>query len=196
MRFFLITFFLANSILFTACSAQKNTAYNNTSVSQPLLHGNTSALYKVSIKVFGDNFSGLLLFKHNTKEEAYNIVLLTEVGITLCEFYSQGDSMEVRNASSLFQSEMAQKVLAEDFSYLLHSPGAVKQLSEQKFKNREGIKYTMQNESELMQIRKKRFINGVIIDMEDYKEGIPSNIHIKHRGIKFSMNLKLLKVKE
>lgn len=194
MRFFLIVFLLASSFVYTSCSSVKDTAYLNETIKSPLLGEKTTALYKVNIKVFGEFFSGLILFKYNEKEQAYNIVLLTEVGLTLCEFYSVNDIIEVKSASSLFQSKMAQKILAEDFSYLLHHPGKLKQVSQWEYVNKNRVRYVQNNKSELCQIRKKRMMNGVIVDLNDYNKGVPNNISFKHRGIKFNMKLKLLKV--
>lgn len=194
MRFFLIVFLLASSFVYTSCSSVKDTAYLNETIKSPLLGGNTSALYKANIKVFGKFFSGLILFKYNKKEQACNIVLLTEVGLTLCEFYSVNDMMEVKSASSLFQSKMAQQTLADDFSYLLHHPGGLKQVSQWQYINKNRVRYFQNNKSELCQIRKKRLVNGVMINLNNYKQGVPNDINFKHRGIKFNMKLKLLKV--
>ncbi len=194
MRVFLTIFLLLSSLTFSSCSSAKDLVSGNKDIEQPLTGGNKSALYKAKMKVFGNFFSGLVLFKYNKKNNDYNVVLLTEVGLTLCEFYCVDNQIEVRKASSLFQSKMAQKTLAEDFGYLLYELGAVKEVTEGVYKNADKIKYTLGAENKVERIRKRRLINGIIVDLENYKQGVPSNIKFKHRGIKFNMELSLLKV--
>ncbi|MCW3785557.1 hypothetical protein [Plebeiibacterium sediminum] len=194
MRVFLTIFLLLSSITFSSCSSAKKFAPANKEIQQPLTGGNKSALYKAKMKVFGNFFSGLVLFKYNKENNDYNVVLLTEVGLTLCEFYCVNNQIEVKKASSLFQSKMAQKTLAEDFGYLIYELGAVKKVAEGVYKNSDKVKYTLGTEAKVQRIRKRRLINGIIVDLEKYKQGVPSSIKFKHRGIKFNMELSLLKV--
>eukprot|EP01155_Anaeramoeba_flamelloides_P010077 Anaeramoba_flamelloidesa2774_11.p1 GENE.a2774_11~~a2774_11.p1 ORF type:complete len:196 (+),score=1.47 a2774_11:163-750(+) len=194
MRVFLTIFLLLSSLAFSSCSSTKDLFPVSEDIQQPLTGGNKSALYKAKMKVFGNFFSGLVLFKYNKENNDYNVVLLTEVGLTLCEFYCVNNQIEVKKASSLFQSKMAQKTLAEDFGYLIYELGAVKEISDGVFKNADKVKYTLGAEKKIEKIRKRRLINGIIVDLENYKQGVPSNVKFKHRGIKFNMELSLLKV--
>lgn len=194
MRLYLTAFLLVSSVVFLSCSTVKKSTYSNYSIESPLPGGTTSALYKANIKVFGNFFSGLVYFKCNSDENDCNIVLLSEVGLTLCDFYSANDSIRVTSASSLFSNKKAQQILAEDFGYLLHSPGLLKQLSEYNYKNEDNIQYTIKNTSEIQQIRKKRIVNGVVVDLDNYNDGVPCNINFKHRGINLNMKLTLLKM--
>ncbi len=194
MRVFLTIFLLLSSLAFSSCSSTKNLFPVSDDIQQPLTGGNKSALYKAKMKVFGNFFSGLVLFKYNKENNDYNVVLLTEVGLTLCEFYCVNNQIEVKKASSLFQSKMAQKTLAEDFGYLIYELGVVKEVSDGVFKNADKVKYTLGAENKIEKIRKRRLINGIIVDLENYKQGVPSNVKFKHRGIKFNMELSLLKV--
>ncbi len=194
MRIYLIIFLLLSNLCFSSCSSAKDFTTDAKEIQQPLTGGNKTALYKAKMKVFGNFFSGLVLFKYNKENNDYNIVLLTEVGLTLCEFYCENNQIEVRKASSLFQSKMAQKTLAEDFGYLIYEIGKIKEVSEGIYKNSDKVKYSLGKEDQVSKIRKRRLINGIIIDLDNYKNGVPSNIKFKHRGIKFNMELSLLKV--
>jgi len=194
MRVFLTIFLLLSSLSFFSCSSVKDVSTSFTTLQQPLTGGNKTALYKAKMKVYGNFFSGLVLFKYNKDKDDYNVVLLTEVGLTLCEFYSENNQIEVKKASSLFQSKMAQKTLAEDFGYLIHEIGKVKEVSEDIYKNEDKIKFSLDTNKLISKIRKRRLINGIIIDLEDYKNSVPSSIKFKHKGIKFNMELSLLKV--
>ncbi|MCW3806054.1 hypothetical protein [Plebeiibacterium marinum] len=194
MKIYLTIFFLLSNLLCHSINISKEGQSTSSEIEQPLLRGHKTALYKAKMQVFGKVFSGLVLFKYNQSQKDYNIVLLTEVGITLCEFYCVDNNIVVKKASSLFQSKMAQKTLSEDFSYLIYNVGKVKKVANGKYKNLQKIRYTLDVDGELEQIRKRRLINGVIVNLEDYSKGVPSGIHFKHRGIKFDMKLSLLKV--
>ncbi len=194
MRVFLIIFLLLSSLSFFSCSSAKGFSSTDSDIQQPLTGGNKSALYKAKMKVYGNFFSGLVLFKYNKDKDDYNVVLLTEVGLTLCEFYSKDNQIVVKKASSLFQSKMAQKTLAEDFGYLINELGKVKEVSENIFKNEDKVRFSVDSNKKISNIRKRRLINGIIIDLENYKQSVPSSIKFKHRGIKFNMELSLLKV--
>ncbi len=193
MRYCLIAFLLASSILLSSCSTSKQLSNQSNAIASPLAGLSKTALYKVNIKVYGDFFSGLVLFKYNADKHDYNIVFLTEVGLTLCEFYWVNNSIEVRNASSLFQSKMAQKTIAQDFGLLLNHPEVRKQLSELEYKNNDNVRYTVNDQMKPLKIKKKQLINGVVVNLPSYKNGVPEHIEFKHRGIKFSMSLSLLK---
>ncbi|MCG8581704.1 MAG: hypothetical protein MI866_17400 [Bacteroidales bacterium] len=158
----------------------------------PLLGGGQSALYKVNIEVFGKFFSGLLLIKTDREQKGHNIVLMSEVGLTLCEYYSSDNVIELKKASSLFQSEMAQKVLAEDFSLLVNHVTSLKPRKKNVYKSEAGYLYQLNEAGEITGIRKRRLINGIRAELKDYK-AIPEVIEYKHSGIRFSMSLKLLK---
>lgn len=194
MRNYLIIFFLLSSLVFSSCSSIKNSNYKNHSIVSPIKRENKTTLYKANIKVFGNFFSGLVLFKYNKPTNDFNVVLLTEMGLTLCEFYHKDNKMIIKKASSLFQSKMAQNVLLEDFSYLLQEINDVKRLSDTEFKSKEKVRYKINENNQPIYIRKRRLINGVLVDVDSYKTGVPALINFKHKGIKFNMKLSLLKV--
>ncbi|WP_430813718.1 hypothetical protein [Carboxylicivirga sp. RSCT41] len=165
---------------------------NESHLQAPLLAGGQSALYKVNIEVFGNFFSGLLLVKADKEQKGHNIVLMSEVGLTLCEYYSSTNGIELKKASSLFQNEMAQKVLAEDFSLLVNDVTSLKAKKNKVYKSDTGYFYMLNESGEITGIRKRRLINGIRAELKDY-QGIPKLIEYKHSGIRFSMSLKLLK---
>ncbi|MCU4154366.1 hypothetical protein J1N10_00130 [Carboxylicivirga sp. A043] len=194
MRHYQRILFLAISLLIVSCSStrQTTTVNRNTELEAPLLAGGKSALYKVNIEVFGNFFSGLLLIKKDKEQNGHNIVLMSEVGLTLCEYYSSSNGIELKKASSLFQSEMAQKVLAEDFSLLVNHIDCLKPKKNNVYKSEAGYFYQLNEAGTIIRIKKRRLINGVRAELKDYKT-IPTVINYKHTGIRFSMNLKLLK---
>ncbi len=197
MRVFLQNW-LRNSliIILLAFGFQRANAQSK-SIETPLLQGHKSALYKVNIDVFGNHFSGLALFKADDKTEGqnYNVVLLSELGLTLCEFYATPESMEVRKASSMFQNEMALKVLKQDFGYLI-MPIQVKRVKKkQAVKTKDKSIYTLNAEDKVIAIKKRRIINGVKVGLNYNTEEVPAEVAYKHSGIKFKMNLKLVKLK-
>ncbi len=154
---------------------------------------NQRVLYKVNIDVYKKNFSGLLLIKKDEDAVHYHIVLLSEVGLTICEFLSDGKNIELKSASSLFQSKAAQNILAEDFGLLIDSE-IIKKKKDRKIKTESGTIYILNEDGKTSVIRKRRIINGIRVDLTNYKNGVPENISFDHRGIKFSMKLNLLKV--
>ena len=52
--------------------------------------------------------------------------------------------------------------------------------------------FTYKNKK-ISNIKKCRFINGIRVNFNDYQNGIPKQIEFKHSGIRFKMNLNLLK---
>jgi len=194
MRYCQIICLLLSSVFFHSCSSSKTSSYHKSELTAPLLGEHNTALYKASINVFGNYFSGLVLLKHNAEKDDYNIVMLSEVGLTICEFYSHDNEIVLRKASSLFKSKKAQSVLAEDLSFLVDEISEVKAKSDSRYKSNSGIIYSTNSDGQVNQIRKRRLVNGVRIDFEDYKKGIPTNIYFKNKGIGFSMKLKLIKV--
>lgn len=195
MRTWLLVLFLATSVLLAPCLQCQNATsrYKLQQIDPPLLAEAASALYKVNIEVFGNFFSGLLLLKPDKEAKGYHVVLLTEVGLTLCEYYTDGNNMELKSASSLFQQASAQKLLAHDFSLLLHQLPLLKQKKENIYKSKSGYKYTVNDKQQLVYIRKCRLINGIRVKLFDFQNGIPKHIEFKHSGIRYKMNLKLLK---
>ncbi len=159
----------------------------------PVADFNQKVLYKVNIQIYKHVVSGLLFLKKDQDSIHTHVVLLTEVGLTICEYLSDGQTMELKQASSLFQSKAAQGLLAEDFGMLIH-PALIKKKKDDRIKSRNKTIYSQDAERKIIQMRKRRIINGIKVDLSNYKEGVPSDIHYKHRGIKFEMNLKLIKV--
>ncbi len=187
--------FLAISIFM--CSFARANVLETDSVSgkivAPVADFNQKVLYKVNIQIYKHAVSGLLFLKKDEDSTHIHVVLLTEVGLTICEYLSDGQTMELKQASSLFQSKAAQGLLAEDFSLLIHSQ-TMKKIKENRIKSRDKTIYQLDADGKIIQMRKRRLINGIKVDLSNYKIGIPSDIFYKHSGIKFKMNLKLLKV--
>ncbi len=154
---------------------------------------NQKVLYKVDIDVFKNHFSGLLLIKKGQKDTDLHIVLLSEVGLTLCEYYSDGQSMKLVQASSIFQAKSAQKVLAADFSMLTH-PKSIKKQKQDRLKTKSGIVMHTNADGTIGKMRKRRIFNGIRVDLSNYYKGVPSDIAIKHGGINLKLKLNLLKV--
>ncbi|MCU4173557.1 hypothetical protein [Carboxylicivirga sp. N1Y90] len=195
MRNWLLILLLASSICLSTyvCSQNATDKYKQLHIQPPLMADAASALYKVNIEVFGNFFSGLLLIKAEKEGKGHHIVLLSEVGLTICEYFTNGELMELKNASSLFQSKSAQKLLAQDFSLLLHTLPLLKQKKANVYKSRSGYKYTTYDDKKISNIKKCRLINGIRVNFNNYQNGIPKQIEFKHSGIRFKMNLKLLK---
>ncbi len=192
MRVFLQNWLLSSLIIlllggFQIVNAQKV-------IEPPLLQGNTSALYKVNIEVFGNHFSGLALFKKADENQSYNIVLMSELGLTLCEFYATSDNIEVRKASAMFQSDMAIKVLKEDFGYLIKPIVTKRDKKNHQIKTTDKSIYTIED-NKVTAIKKRRLINGVKVGLSYDDKEVPSEVSYKHSGVKFKMNLKLVKLK-
>jgi len=154
---------------------------------------NEKILYKVDIDAMKNHFSGLLLIKKGSENETFHIVFLSEVGLNLCEFLSDGKSMKLVQASSIFQSKSAQKILAEDFSMLIH-PMIIKTHKKNRIKTQSDIIVYTNNDGTVLKMKKRRLINGIRMFLTDYENSVPKNIAIKHVGINFKLKLSLLKV--
>lgn len=195
MKSFLIGLFLFSSLCggINIYSQNNDESLDKLLIQPPLLGNCQSVIYKVGIDVFGNYFSGLLLIKKDKSGEGQNIVFLSEVGITICEYFRNGNNIELRNASALFQNKNAQKLLAEDFGMLLFDPLGLKVKRKNSYKSKEGYRYFLNVSGKINRIRKCRLINSIDVTFVNEGGGVPSTILFKHKGIKFKMNLKLLK---
>ncbi|MBN2165432.1 MAG: hypothetical protein JW717_04070 [Marinilabiliaceae bacterium] len=162
----------------------------------PLLANKQSVLYKVGIDLFGNFFSGLLLIKEGNNQVTHNIAFLTEVGITLCEYYNKDNKIELKKSSSLFQNKSAHNILAEDISMLIYNIPPLKNKRANKYKSKEGIIFWLNENKQIETIKKRRIINGIEVKMENYQDNIPGVVVFRHKGIKFNMKLTLIKTKD
>ncbi len=187
--------FLAISIFVCSlvCANTLKTDSVPVKIAAPVANFNQKVLYKVNIQIYKHEVSGLLFLKKDEDSTHIHVVLLTEVGLTICEYLSDGQTMELQQASSLFQSKSAQGLLAEDFGMLIHYQ-KIKKIKKDQVKSKDKTIYHLDASGKIIQMRKRRIINGIKVYLSNYKIGIPSDIFYKHSGIKFKMNLKLIKV--
>ena len=183
MKNYLKIFLLCSSLFFVFCVSQgmaQNT--KGDTIAAPLTDGYNTLL------------SGLVLVKYNAVTTDYNIVFLSEMGLTICELYSLNNVMEVRNKSQFFKSKAALKTLMEDFGYLLHNTSVKRVKNDGRLKGRNKATYSL-DENDIVFIQRKRLINGVKTTLNEYDNGLPQFIQFKHSGIKLNIDLTLIKRK-
>jgi hypothetical protein len=197
------------SLLLCSCSPQKQLVSDEHQQSGQITKFSTlgviseSLLFKASIDLFGDHYSGLLLIKSTKGDSAIRVLFLSELGITLLDLEYQDDKFGIISVKEFLNRPSILKMLQKDFRTLLLDLSQVQNysISEDgegaemieilKFKHgKERYKYYFRESTGTYQIRRKKGVLGKSDLFFAEKEGL--NIRIKHRGIKLTIELQKL----
>ena len=160
----------------------------------------TSILYNAKIDVVGKHLSGLLLFK-TMPDSSIRVVFSNEMGVKFFDFEYRNSGFKSLYCISQLNKKIVIKQLKEDIGYLLIydinlSSATVKQNNNQQYFEFDGKKtktyyITDVNCLKLLRVenaskRKKK----IIIDLSDYKSGMPDSVNIAHQLFQFNISLK------
>lgn len=184
----------------------KETAKENATSFKPIFGENFSSfLYKTNIRVYGKEFSGLLITKQIQPKD-YRVIFTTELGMKLFDFEFKDTSFTLHYCVSQFNRPVLLKTIQQDIEILLMNDLERKpatyhtdkkdlyDIQKVGFNNRFNYYYHEKASQHIVRIEhsKKRTIK-TIFTLNDYKADLPGNIVIKHYNIKLRIELNLLK---
>jgi len=160
-----------------------------------------SYVYRTRIHLYDNNFSGLIIIKR--QEKGHRIVFLNEIGMKFFDIELLPYSYKIHHIFKPMNKKMLIKLLVSDFNFILmndiknenkflkEKKSEKVALKPKKVKNiyyfdnnsllpKEAFKYSV--------FRKTTFLN-----YKNYNDVIPQKISIKHKNIKFAMELNFIK---
>lgn len=197
-QYFLILFLLLSSSVTTYSQAAD--ALN--CISKNLLSTDySSAMYKVNVDVYDQHLSGIVVIKNEgSSDQHYQVVFLSEVGLTLVHFdYDRSkDKMELVSRAGFLDNKRLIAVLKADFTMLIRGLSCQKSLETKREKKRireKGIRYLYDTNCSCIVSAKRWY--GIFFSSEltatAYVHSVPMQLQIKHKGIKLSMQMDLIK---
>jgi hypothetical protein len=161
-------------------------------------------LFKTSFDINGNYFSGLFLFKL-MDDSSHRIVLMTETGIKLFDFELKNNHLKVIFCIPQMNNKYLLNTFERDFILLFsnniysHTAEILRDEKNQykifrlAFNEEFNYYYINNNFKNLIKIENSsKFFKNVIIDLNDYRNGVPGTISINHCSFPFRMKLKLL----
>ncbi len=160
-----------------------------------------SYVYRTRIHLYDKDFSGLIVIK--SQKNGHRIVFLNEIGMKFFDIELLSKSYKIHQIFEPMNKKMLIKLLVSDFNFILMTDlkGDTIFLKEKrseeyalKAKKVKNIYYFDKNTL----LPKKAFKYSLLrkttfLKYEKYKSGIPQKISIKHKNIKFAMELSFIK---
>jgi hypothetical protein len=164
-----------------------------------------SFLFKTNITVYGKDFSGLLVTKQMSPQD-YRVIFTTELGMKLFDFEFKDTSFTLHYCVPQFNKPKLLKTIREDIRILLMNGIKEKQadqLVDRKnlfdvFRVKDGKMYNYyfieKSSGHLVKIEhSKKQVKKIIFTLNNYENGFPATILIRHYNIKLKIELNLLK---
>ncbi len=160
----------------------------------------TSILYNTKIDVVGKHLSGLLLFK-TMPDSSIRVVFTNEMGAKLFDFEYRNSGFKSLYCISQLNKKIVIRQLKEDIGYLImdainFSSASVKQNNNQlyfEFANKKTKTYYITDDNCLKLLRIENVSKNkkkIVIDLGDYKSGMPDSVNIAHQLFQFNISLK------
>ncbi|MGQ0829943.1 MAG: hypothetical protein ACT4ON_16270 [Bacteroidota bacterium] len=164
-----------------------------------------SFLFKTNIRVYGKDFSGLLVTKQ-LQPKNYRVIFTTELGMKIFDFEFKDTLFTLHYCVPQFNKPKLLDVIRQDIEILLmnelENKKYVQYIDKQKTYNVFRIDYDKRSNYYFSEISsnnivkiehsKKRTIK-TIFTLNDHKDGFPTNIIIQHYNLKLKIELNLLK---
>ena len=164
-----------------------------------------SFLFKTNITVYGNDFSGLLMTKQMSPQD-YRVIFTTELGMKLFDFEFKDSSFTLHYCVPQFNRPALLKTVQRDIEILLMNNLSGKptinyidkkslyDIQRIQFDNMYNYYFKEKSSEQIIKIEhSKKRIKKVIFYLNDYKDGFPNNVIIKHSDIKLKIELNLLK---
>ncbi len=160
-----------------------------------------SYVYRARIKLYDNDFSGLIIFKPQT--DGHRIVFINEIGMKFFDIELLKDTFKVHQIFEAMNKKLFIKLLVSDFKFILMYPlnGRSEYYSD-KETNQIVLKpkkvkflYYFDNQTRLPEdaVKYSLLRKNTFLAYSNYKNEIPQQININHKNIKFAMNLSFLK---
>ncbi len=203
---------ISSSLLFfSVCHPGQYHQFNKSEIEDavltPLFNENTkSQFYRAGMKFRDYEFGGQLVFRQ-MKEDVFRIVIMSEIGIKFLDMELTPKKRIVHHVNDQLNRPIVLKVFENDFRLLLMNDidsykSSIKKnvdypIIHKLRKIGKGKRYYFIEEDRAKpgRIEKaSKFGNKkVVIDLEDYKEGVPHKINIRHLNIPLSLSLDKVK---
>ncbi len=209
MRNLLLSSFIV--LLISGCSLGhygklKSTSKSDSVALHPLFGENfNSFLFKTNIRVYGKDFSGLLVTKQMQPND-YRVIFTTELGMKLFDFEFKDTSFTLHYFVPQFNRPALLKTIQKDIEILLMNEtknktaevlidqknnALVYKFEDNKFDN---YYFTEKSTNHIFKIEHaKKNTKKTTFYLNNYSDQFPSNIMIKHHDIKLKIELNLLK---
>ncbi|MBN8696752.1 MAG: hypothetical protein J0L87_09490 [Bacteroidetes bacterium] len=164
-----------------------------------------SFLFKTNIRVYGKDFSGLLVTKQMQPND-YRVIFTTELGMKLFDFEFKDTSFTLHYCVPQFNRPALLKTIQKDIEILLMNETKNKTAEVfinpkdsafvYKFKDSKLDNYYFLDKLSRQIYRiehAKKNTKKITFDLNNYSDQFPSNIMIKHHDIKLKIELNLLK---
>ncbi|MEI6489265.1 MAG: hypothetical protein WCP52_09895 [Bacteroidota bacterium] len=175
-------------------------------VLKPIFGDNfTSFLFKTNISIYNKEISGLLLTKQMSSGD-YRIIFTTELGMKMFDFEFKDTSFTLQYCVPQFNRPTLLKTLKNDIEMLLMNN--ISSMHRSYYSNKDETEMIHRVRMEKLSTyyfvekatqqiykieRSSKVFKKVTISLNDYKEGVPTNIVIQHNDIKLKIELNLLK---
>jgi hypothetical protein len=167
----------------------------------PLGHFDGTLLYKTSIDLYNDHYSGLLLIKSIPADSSVRLVLLSEIGLSLMDMEYRDDRFRVVSVQDFLDRSSLLGMIQEDFRVLLldltrvHSfrveeeDGGKSQVLCFKHNSNKYVYFRTCDTGTYRVDMKKGWFRKVEFEIGD---GVNPGIRISHRGMKLQMEMNQL----
>ena len=181
-------------------------ASSKSSLPKSILDDNfNSFLFKTNIRVYGKDFSGLLITKQMQPKD-YRVIFTTELGMKLFDFEFKDNTFTLHYCVPQFNRPALLKTIQQDIEILLMNnlegktqknfsdKTEIYDIQRIQFGNRYNYYFREKSSQNIAKIEhSKKRIKKTIFTLNDYKDDFPNNIIIKHCDIKLKIELNLLK---
>ena len=209
MKNLLLSSFIA--LLLAGCSLGHYGRLNNTptpeSTSPQSIFGENfnSFLFKTNIRVYGKDFSGLLVTKQMQPND-YRVIFTTELGMKLFDFEFKDTAFTLHYCVPQFNKPALLKTIQKDIQLLLMND--IKTETFESFTNPKDSCYVYRTKNKklhnyyfldksnkhLIKIEHaKKNTKKTTFSLNNYSDNFPTNIVIQHHDIKLKIELNLLK---
>lgn len=164
-----------------------------------------SFLFKTNITVYGKDFSGLLVTKQMSSQD-YRVIFTTELGMKLFDFEFKDTSFTLHYCVPQFNQPKLLKTIQKDIEILLMNevkgktletytdPGNLYIIHKLKKGNMYNYYFTGKADQQLVKIEhSKKRTKKIIFTVDNYVDGFPNHILIRHYNIRLKIELNLLK---
>lgn len=196
ISFVFILLFLQSCVLQSLKKTEDNFLYKKI-----LTDTSKSYIYRANLSLYNNDFSGMIIIKPT--DEAYRIVFINEIGMKFFDFEFSANNYKVNHIFEPINKKMFIKLLINDFRFILMSK---LNLNYSTYKNKQSYLYVIKpkNEKELYYfnlqnkypekaIKYSIFSKTTVLKLINYNNDVPNNISIKHKNVKFAMDLSFVK---
>lgn len=197
---YILVIFLVSSCSYVVRNGYEKTENKHITVFQKKF---TKTVYRASIDVYYNHFSGLIVIKKDSITNNYRVVFLSELGLKIFDFAfseNQNENFKINYILEPINKPIIINAFKKDFELLLQTNqknseiktytnniNFVNEIKHNKLYNY----YIVNKDSAFVNsiIQKKRFSKKIIVTNTGFSNYSPDKIYINHKGIKLKIVL-------